>query len=93
MKKHLSILLAALMCLCLAACGNTGEDTNSHVSLTDVAADAVPADEIAPADVSEVAVASEEMILVQPMEQPTGPAFGEPSSEAVEETTAPAEEE
>ena len=93
MKKLFMFLFVVSILLCLAACGSSEEDVNTHVSLTDVAAEAVPADEIVPADVNEVAVATEEMILVQPMEQPAGPASGEPSSEAVEETTAPVEEE
>lgn len=93
MKKLFAFVFAASILLCLAACGSATEDTGPHVSLTDVAAEAVPADEIVPADVNEVAVASEEMLLSQPMdapmdapmEQPAEPAFGDPSSEPAED--------
>lgn len=97
MKKLFAFLFVASILLCLVACGGAEEGTSSYVSLTDVAAEAVPADEIVPADVNEVAAVTEEMLLAQPMdspmEQPVGPVSGEPSSEALEETTAPAEEE
>jgi len=85
MKHLISLILAATMLLCLAACGNAEDSAAPHVSLTDVAADAVPADEIVPADIAEVAAATEEMILAQPMEQP---AFNVPSSEPAEPPTA-----
>lgn len=88
MKNLYSFLLVAVILLCLAACGQTDDTASPQIALTDVAAEAVPANELAPADVSEVAVASEEMILAQPMDAPVAqPASGEPAAE----TDTPAE--
>lgn len=101
MKHIIALIFAALLLFCLPACGSTEEDTAPYVALTDVAAEAVPAEGLAPADVSEVAVASEEMILpmpeAQPMDGAPEDAFAEPyenaaASEAAAEEEAPEEE-
>lgn len=85
MKHYFPLILVVAMLLCLAACGSAEDSATPHVNLTDVAADAVPASEIVPADINEVAAATEEIILAQPMEPP---AFGAPSSEPVEAPAA-----
>lgn len=92
MKNLSAFLFAVSILLCLTACGKTEVTAVPPVALTDVAAEAVPVDEIVPADVNEVAIATEEMILAQPMEAPMAqPASGDPSAEPVTETDAPAE--
>lgn len=93
MRKLLAFLLVAGILLCLTACGQTDDATAPQVALTDVAAEAVPADELAPADVNEVAVATEEIILAQPMEAPMPqPASADPSAEPAAEADAPEED-
>lgn len=93
MRKLLAFLFVIAILLCLAACGDAEDTAAPHVALTDVAAEAVPADGIVPADVNEVAVATEEMILAQPMDAPMAqPASGEPYADPAEETDTPAED-
>ena len=89
MKKLFLFLFAACL-LSLAACSNDEDTAAPLVALTDVAAEAIPADIIVPADVNEVVIATGEMILTQPVEAPLPQsASGEPSAEPAAETTAP----
>lgn len=91
MKKLFVFLFVVAALLSMTACG---EDSSAvpAVALTDVAADAVPDPEIVPADISEVAVASEEMILVQPAGGPMDqPASGEPADVPSAEDASPAD--
>lgn len=94
MKKLYLFLFAACL-LSLAACSNDEDTAAPLVALPDVAAEAVPVDEIVPADINEVAIATEEMILAQPMEvpmpqPPSGEPFAEPAEDAEEATVPPA---
>jgi len=92
MKKLFVFLILANL-LCLAACGRSDKESSTYVSLTDIAAEAVPTEEIVPADVNEVAIATEEILLAQPIEFPAEQPSGEPSYDPAEEAPAPAEEE
>lgn len=91
MKKLFVFLFVVAALLSMTACG---EDSSAvpAVALTDVAADAVPDLEIVPADINEVAVASEEMLLVQPAGGPMDqPASGEQADIPSVEEAAPAD--
>ena len=99
MKHMIALIFAAVLLFCLPACGSE-EDSAPYVALTDVAAESVPAEGIAPADVNEVAIASEEMILpmaeAQPMDGAPESAFAEPYENAAApeaETEADTQEE
>ncbi len=94
MKKLFLFLFAACL-LSLAACSNDEDTAAPLVALTDVAAEAVPVDEIVPADINEVAIATEEMILALPMEvplpqPPSGEPIAVPAVDAEEATVPPA---